>query len=88
MLRFVIHDRQVRFVLPLPDRADPEFTRIQIGRDGSSNVLAPCCVHSRDPRHHKNDAGRCLSLDATSTGGAAVVDRNVGSGHERGSRRS
>lgn len=29
---FVISERQVRFVLPLPDRADPEFTRTPTGR--------------------------------------------------------
>ena len=29
---FVIHTRQVRFVLPMPDRGDPEFTRTPTGR--------------------------------------------------------
>jgi hypothetical protein len=29
---FVIHNRQVKFVLPMPDRADKEFTRTPTGR--------------------------------------------------------
>lgn len=29
---FVIHNRQVRFVLPMPDRGDKEFTRTPTGR--------------------------------------------------------
>ncbi|HEY5857771.1 MAG TPA: hypothetical protein VIW24_27975 [Aldersonia sp.] len=35
---FVIHDRQVRFVLPLPDRADAEFSRTPTGRERTANA--------------------------------------------------
>lgn len=30
---FVAHERQVRFVLPMPERTDSEFTRTPTGRD-------------------------------------------------------
>ena len=36
VLGFVVGGRQVRFVLPLPDRENPEFTRTPTGRDRSA----------------------------------------------------
>jgi hypothetical protein len=36
---FAINDRQVRFVLPLPDRNDPEFTRTPTGRARAANQV-------------------------------------------------
>ncbi|OBK22510.1 hypothetical protein [Mycobacterium asiaticum] len=36
---FVINNRQVRFILPLPDRADPEFTRTPTGRARAANQV-------------------------------------------------
>lgn len=38
MLAFVANGRQVRFVLPLPDRDSPEFTRTPTGLDRSPNA--------------------------------------------------
>ena len=38
LVGFVIHDRQVRFVLPLPDRADPEFSKTPTGRPRTGNA--------------------------------------------------
>ena len=38
LLGFVIHDRQVRFVLPLPDRTNPGFTRTPTGRDRTARA--------------------------------------------------
>lgn len=36
MIGFQAHSRSIRFVLPLPDRADREFTRTPTGRQRSS----------------------------------------------------
>ncbi|MDB2220673.1 Uncharacterised protein [Mycobacteroides abscessus subsp. abscessus] len=36
---FVIHNRQVRFVLPLPDANDREFTRTPTGRTRAANQV-------------------------------------------------
>lgn len=38
MLAFVANGRQVRFVLPLPDRDAPEFTKTPTGRDRSASA--------------------------------------------------
>lgn len=38
VIGFVIHDRQVRFVLPLPDPQDRAFTRSETGRARSAAV--------------------------------------------------
>jgi hypothetical protein len=35
MIEFVAHNRRVRFVLPLPDRDDPEFTQYKRGEYGA-----------------------------------------------------
>lgn len=40
MIGFVIHGRQVRFLLPLPDRAAAEFTRTETGRPRTSGAAA------------------------------------------------
>lgn len=40
MLAFVANGRQVRFVLPLPDRDAPEFTRTPTGRERSASAAA------------------------------------------------
>jgi hypothetical protein len=32
VIGFVVHERQIRFLLPMPDRADREFTRTPTGR--------------------------------------------------------
>ncbi len=38
VLGFIIHDRQVRFILPLPDRDDPEFNRTATGRQRTAKA--------------------------------------------------
>lgn len=38
VLAFVSRGRQVRFTLPMPDRASPEFTRTPTGKDRSRNA--------------------------------------------------
>jgi hypothetical protein len=40
VLGFVVGNRQVRFVLPLPDREDPEFSRTPTGRVRSATATA------------------------------------------------
>lgn len=35
MIAFQINDRQVKFLLPMPDRNDPEFTETDTGRERS-----------------------------------------------------
>ncbi len=37
---FTAHDRNIRFELPLPDSADPEFTRTDTGRQRSDTAAA------------------------------------------------
>lgn len=37
---FVIHNRQVRFVLPMPDRDDKEFRLTPTGRDRAASQIA------------------------------------------------
>ena len=36
VIAFLAHERQIRFVLPMPDRADGEFTRTPTGRSRSA----------------------------------------------------
>jgi hypothetical protein len=40
LLAFVANGRQVRFVLPLPDRDDPEFTRTPTGRERTASAAS------------------------------------------------
>jgi len=40
MVGFHMHDRQIRFVLPLPDRNAPEFTKTPTGKDRSATAAA------------------------------------------------
>lgn len=37
-VQFVVDDRRIRFVLPMPDRNDPEFTRTPTGRVRSESA--------------------------------------------------
>lgn len=41
LIEFAVHNRRVRFVLPLPDRDDPAFTTYKRGQFGSVQKRSP-----------------------------------------------